>query len=198
MVFFEGIIAGLPLALLIGPVLFTLLQASLRHGWQGGMAAAVGISISDVVAVALLMGLAHNWLLREDVQWWLGIVAACLLAGLGLRYLLKPPQSMEMAKLTRKGLLAWAIQGFLVNFVNPFVFAVWLSYIAFAGNAYGEGGVLPFLAGAITSVFITDALKAIFSDKLLRLLKPAWLRRFYLGIGIMLIAAAVVVLVKIL
>ena len=198
MTFLEGIIAGLPLALLIGPVLFTLLQGSLRHGWRGGMAVAVGISISDVVAVALLLGVARKWLLREEVQWWLGIMSVCLLAGLGLRYLLKPPQSMEMAKITRKGLLAWAIQGYLVNFVNPFVFAIWLGYIAFAGNEYGEAGTIPFLTGVITSVFITDSLKAIFSDKLLRLLKPAWLRKFYFGIGLMLVGAAVVVLIKIL
>ena len=83
MIFFEGILAGLPLALLIGPVLFTLLQGSLRHGWRGGMAVAIGISISDVVAVGLLLGVARNWLLREDVQWWLGIMSAILLAGLG-------------------------------------------------------------------------------------------------------------------
>lgn len=194
MVFIQGILAGLPLALLIGPVLFTLLQGSLRHGWRGGMAVAVGITVSDIVAVMLLLWGAGSWLTRPDVQWWLAIMAAILLSGLGLRYLIKPPVVMEQPKVTRSGLLMWGIQGYLVNFVNPFVFGIWLGYLAFATKEFGEDGRAIFLTGVITSVFITDALKAIFADKLMSLLKPTWLRKFYLAIGVMLIIAAMAVI----
>ncbi|MFK7972306.1 MAG: LysE family translocator [Bacteroidia bacterium] len=194
MAFLQGVLLGLPLALLIGPVLFTLLQGSLRHGWRGGMAVAVGITVSDIVAVALLLWGAGDWLTSENVQWWLAVMAAVLLTGLGLRYLIKPPVTMEQPKVTKRGLLIWAVQGYLVNFVNPAVFAIWLGYLGYATGEYGEDGRAIFLIGVITSVFITDALKAIFADKLLGLLKPAWLRKFYLAIGILLIGAAIFVL----
>jgi len=43
-----GIILGLTLAVLIGPVFFALLQTSIHKGFGAGVLVAIGISASDI------------------------------------------------------------------------------------------------------------------------------------------------------
>lgn len=192
--FLHGFAVGLPLALLIGPVLFTLLQGSLRHGWRGGLAAAIGIIVSDIIMVEMLLWGLGDWLLKPHVQLWLGGMAIFLLLGLGIRYLLtKGPISLETQKVGAKQVGGWFMQGFLVNFVNPFVFAVWIGFLALATESHGEIGRRAFMWGILASIFITDSAKAFFAGRLLRLLTPTRLLWLYRGIGGFLIIAAGVV-----
>ena len=43
----KGIVSGIVLAFLIGPVFFTLLQTSIERGFSSGVFVAIGISLSD-------------------------------------------------------------------------------------------------------------------------------------------------------
>src|SRR5688572_5531288 len=43
----KGILSGIVLAFLIGPVFFTLLQTSIERGFSSGVFVAIGISLSD-------------------------------------------------------------------------------------------------------------------------------------------------------
>ena len=43
----KGVVSGIVLALLIGPVFFTLLQTSIERGFSSGVFVAFGISLSD-------------------------------------------------------------------------------------------------------------------------------------------------------
>ena len=53
--YLEGILLGGICAFFVGPVLFTLLDASLQGGFQAGARVALGIALSDVVAIALVI-----------------------------------------------------------------------------------------------------------------------------------------------
>src|SRR5690606_12348194 len=60
MTYLEGLLFGVVPVFFVGPVLFTLLRASLRDGTRAGMRVAVGIALSDVVCVAIcLLGLSR-------------------------------------------------------------------------------------------------------------------------------------------
>lgn len=182
----EGILYGLATTLLIGPVFFTLLKASLDHGVRGGVTVAIGIIASDLLIVLIcLSGLsqvAQQWLDGP----WMGLVAGVILLVLGLSYLFK--RSTDMAQQARMGgrnALGLFTSGFLVNFVNPFVFVIWIGFALHASEAYGTGiGTRLFLSGVLIGIFSTDLLKAMIAPRLRNILVPKGLRRVYIGIGV--------------
>jgi threonine/homoserine/homoserine lactone efflux protein len=45
----NGIVSGIVLAFLIGPVFFTIIQTSIERGFTSGVLVAVGVSFSDAV-----------------------------------------------------------------------------------------------------------------------------------------------------
>ena len=49
----NGIISGLVLALLVGPVFFTILQTSIERGFGSGALVAIGVSLSDAFYITL-------------------------------------------------------------------------------------------------------------------------------------------------
>jgi len=50
---FNGVIYGLVLAVLVGPVFFTLIQTSIERGFKSGVYVAIGISLSDALCEPL-------------------------------------------------------------------------------------------------------------------------------------------------
>ncbi|MBI3234780.1 MAG: hypothetical protein HYZ42_12215 [Bacteroidetes bacterium] len=80
------------------------------------------------------------------------------------------------------------MKGFLVNFVNPFVFVIWISVVALAKGRYpSETEVGIFLIAMLLGIFSTDMLKVFLAHKLRSLLKPVLLRKVFNIIGLVLI-----------
>ncbi len=185
MPFIEGLGCGLATALLIGPVFFTLLKASLEHGAKGGVAVALGIIVSDILIVMIL----HSGLARALSDLlngaWMAIAAGLILAGLGIRYIIAQNDGMNThARLDGKGALGLFTSGFLVNFINPFVFAVWLGLVIHASSAHPtvQGSTL-FLVGALLGIFFTDMGKAVLAPRLKSALSPSVLKKVHVIIG---------------
>ena len=52
-VILNGVLSGIVLAFLIGPVFFTILQTSIERGFGSGALVAVGVSLSDAFYISL-------------------------------------------------------------------------------------------------------------------------------------------------
>jgi threonine/homoserine/homoserine lactone efflux protein len=185
MAFLEGYALGLALVVLIGPVLFVLLGVTLENGRASGLAVAAGIFTSDILVV-LISALGFAGILVDPVLTpWIGVLGGGLLVSLGVRYLVTPPGAAGFpSSSTAQGLLGAFVKGFLVNFVNPFVFAVWLGIIAFAGARYGIGtGLALFLTGSVLAVLTLDTLKVLLASRIKRLLGPKNLMWAFWGSG---------------
>lgn len=189
MSFLEGFLVGLGMIIFIGPVFFTLLKSALSYGFWAGMMVALGIFISDVVCVALCSFGAIPFFNNPLNQHWLAIGGSIILFGLGLKYLLKPNVNVDTElKLKAGHYTAYFAKGFLVNFVNPFVFLVWISVIGLAQTKYeNQQDVWIFLGAALLAILITDSTKVIFADRIKALIQPKFLLRAYQVIGIILI-----------
>ncbi len=193
MSFFEGLGYGLAMVLFIGPVFFTLLRGALQHGASGGVMVALGIITSDlIIAVICISGLVHlieRWLTGP----WMALAGAVLLFALGLRYILRPKLDMDgPQRAKRRKAAGLFIRGFLVNFVNPFVFAIWIGLIVHATNTYGAGqGVWMFTTGVLLGIFLTDVGKALLAPRLHRVLSVNRLKKVYTVIGVFMILFAV-------
>lgn len=189
MAFLEGFGVGLAMVVFIGPVFFTLLKSALNYGFWAGMMVALGIFISDVVCVGLCAFGAIPFFKNPDNQFYLAVGGSVILFGLGLKYLLKPNVNVdEQVKLNAGHYTAYFTKGFLVNFVNPFVFLVWISVIGLAQGKYGAGEELwIFLSASLFGILTTDTLKVVFAEKIKPLIQPKILLRAYQVIGLLLI-----------
>ena len=52
-ILFNGLKLGIVLALLIGPVFFTIIQTSIERGFINGVLVSLGVSLSDTMYVAI-------------------------------------------------------------------------------------------------------------------------------------------------
>lgn len=197
MAFFEGLFWGLGLMFLVGPVFFTLLQATLHFGFKAGWAVAFGIVVSDIVCVILCRIGVEVFLKDSKNVLYLGAITFCLLLGMGLYYAFaKNIVKTTDVTLSATDYLGYFIKGFLVNFVNPFVFFVWTGICSYAVHHFEGSLSYWYLAGVLIAIFGTDTLKAAFANKLKSLLDVHKLGYIYKGVGILLIIFAFVVLYR--
>jgi len=184
----EGLLAGIGTIIFVGPV-FTLLQISLEQGKSSGLSVALGIIASDILIVALFYFGAIELFQKPHTQIWLAILGSIVLIILGAKYIIKPytPLALESTQSYRKLPSSFA-KGFLVNFVNPFVFFVWIALLTYAESKFDSRfEVNSYIISVLAGIFITDVSKVLLADRLQSQLKPVLLRKLFITIGSVLI-----------
>jgi len=165
----EGLLLGVPAIFFIGPVLLTLLQASVEHGFKSGFAVATGITASDVVCVALAYVGVARFFEAPGSKMWVGVLGGAILMGFGLGLLLRTPQLPDVAApLGKSHFFALFAKGFAVNFINPFVFAYWIGALGVMASKHSLTplNTLIYFGGAITVIYTTDVLKVLLAERL--------------------------------
>lgn len=185
----EGYLFGAAMIVFIGPVFFTLLQATLQHGKRQGFALAFGIFISDALILSFCLLGFKNFIERSWVQLLLSLVGCIILFAIGIKYIVNPSitkgiEIKEVGKKTR----SFFVKGFLVNTINPFVFGVWISAISYVETKFNtQMERYSFLTAALFGILSTDTLKVLLADKLQKVLTPIFLKKLFLLFGIILI-----------
>lgn len=160
--FLEGLAAGFMAVFFVGPVLFTLLNAALDEGFVAGVLVAAGVAVSDILAIALCASALGPVLAAPAGQWWLQVVGGLILAGFGSLMAVGAGRAAPTDAPARSVGRGHFLAGFLVNFVNPFVFTFWIGAIGGVGARHGltTGVLVPFFGGMVTTIFATDVAKA--------------------------------------
>jgi threonine/homoserine/homoserine lactone efflux protein len=202
MALLHGYIYGLTFLIILGPVFFTLLNSTLQYGFRSGFSVALGIFSSDLVCVGLLFGLGiTDFFLHPSHQFWIGLVGALVLLGLGGAYAVKKPRlaaSSSTMTTSGAGYSSFFLKGFVINFFNPFVFAVWMGFIALAAKFYPDPRMQSFfLGGMLLAILSTDTLKAALANYIKPLLKPQWLKWIFRITGVILAACGIYLLIRI-
>lgn len=200
--FIHGFLIGLSFIIFIGPVFFYLLKSTLEKGFWVGFSVALGIVIADLVCIGICSLGAIPFFKNTDNQFWLGILAGIILLGMGLKFIIRPVQKVKkndnmdlVKKISGLNYAAYFAQGFLINFVNPFVFVVWIGIIGYAETEYGYStAMFVFLSAALIGIFSTDLTKVYFAQKIKKFLTPLFLKRLYQLFGIVLIVFSLRVL----
>lgn len=199
----QGIYAGLLLALLVGPLLVALLQASLERGTRAAMMVALGIWMSDLLFIlAVYFGVSQ---LYKIVAWsgfefGLGLVGAVVLAIVGITTLVTPPPSLTADSSLLAGAkdhTALLLKGFLINTLNPFTVFFWVTIMTgvVLKNSYDATHAALYFSGILGTIIVTDSLKVFLAKKIRHKLTPNhlwWVRRVA-GIALLLFALALVV-----
>ena len=200
----DGIKFGLALSILVGPLLFALIQTSIEEGFRAGWMVGWGIWISDVLFVSVtyfsisLVAEITKW---DGLEFTLGIVGGIILIMFGLGSLLgKPPviESMKTKAIRQNSYFSLWLKGFLLNTINPFTFFFWIgvSGLVFTNDNPTHTEALYFYGGLIGTLMITDTTKVALAKLIRRWLKPhyiLWLRRI---VGIVFVVIGVVLLIR--
>lgn len=186
--FLQGYLLGLSMIVFIGPVFFLLISISLQLGSRAGLLVAFGIIISDIICVSLCY-FGVTVLLEPSSKLWISLLGGILLIILGFKYLLKPSiLTGEKKEKFSLHYISCFIKGFLVNFVNPFVFFVWIGVVSYAkDNIELNGNLEIYFSGVLSGILTTDLLKVFTSNQIKNLLKPNILKNLYRICGLVLI-----------
>lgn len=128
----KGFLMGLLLAISVGPVIFTIIKQSINNGKEGGLSFVVGVWFSDLLWV-LVSNLFSEVVTRLlDFKKPIGVGGSFFLIGMGIFYLFFKkvdihPQDISIPALKKSDHAKIALQGFLVNKLNPAVMAFWLT-----------------------------------------------------------------------
>jgi threonine/homoserine/homoserine lactone efflux protein len=185
--FAEGYLLGLGMIIFIGPVFFLLLSSTLKCGFMPGFMVALGIIISDIVCVLVCKYGLAPYLRYPESNFWIALAGGILLIGIGIKYMRADKmEHEEKIVLPKHYYIAFFIKGFLINFVNPFVFMVWLGLIKYAEQKT-EINTAVFLISVLLGIFTTDFLKVVLAKQIKRYIQPSILQWIYRIFGFILI-----------
>ena len=192
-VILNGVISGIVLAFLIGPVFFTILQTSIERGFGSGALVAVGVSLSDAFYITLTYMGVYQLFDNGDFREYLAYFGGVVLLTFGVYYLFVKSKRLYQFDPEKVGVNnPWRLvgKGFIINGLSPMVLIFWLGTVGVATTKLGYSTphkAIPFFASIVSTVFLTDILKAKLADKLRRILTPKFIRNLNIVLGFVLL-----------
>jgi threonine/homoserine/homoserine lactone efflux protein len=188
----NGILSGLFLALLIGPVFFTIIQTSIEKGFRSGVFVAIGVSLSDAFYITLSYLGIYQIFNNEDVLEYLAYCGGGVLLVFGFYYVFIKNRKMSRVgeEVRTTSPMRLAAKGFIINGLTPMVLLFWIGTVSFATTEFGystPGKAIPYFAAIVVTVFSTDLLKAKLADRLRAVLTQRFIRILNIVLGIVMI-----------
>lgn len=170
-----GVTFGLFLIISVGPTIFAILKYSIQYGYKAGLSYILGVSISDVMFVALTNLAASLLNVANAYMRVIGIGGSLLLIGMGLygffKKLTVTRPTSTIKPIGAGSLFKIASSGFLMNALNPGVILTWIGMTAFVS---GESSSYRITVFAITLCLVLggDLLKVFMAAKVRKILTP--------------------------
>lgn len=178
-----GIVCGIALSLFFsfGPAFFSQLRTSIQYGYRKSYPFAFGVSASDVLCVFLLLTVLQNVNLFELLHnVWVASIAGAVLLMMGVHYFRKEVTDLQgkesrikfKSKDGEPRRLTILMQGFVINFVNPFIWIYWISVIALASGELNlsTSERYIFFIGMLGTTLALDILKCKLASMLQRII----------------------------
>jgi threonine/homoserine/homoserine lactone efflux protein len=192
----KGIIAGITISLMIGPIFLALADITISKGWRSGMAYIAGILITDFIFIYLVETI-FNHLSFEDLKTPIALIGGAVLILFGVITFISKVNLKSPDVTSVKTLIGAFLKGFTLNLFNPFVAIWWITmYTTIAINYPSRVDKGLFYGGILAMVFLFDLVKMRFSYYLKQHLtteKLQWLKKI---VGVCLIGFGAFMLVS--
>lgn len=201
-IFGQGVLLGLVLAVMVGPLTVSLLHTSIEKGISAGFAVAGGIWISDILFMsAVYFGFQSVERLIEanHFEETVALAGSLVLCIIGIGILKKKNELAPRAvKLRTKDWLTAVSQGFMINTINPFTFIFWTTVMGTIVLKNGWKGIeaIIFFGGIMATIMTSDSIKVILSKPIHRWLTPRRWKMVKVISGVSFILFGVVLLVR--
>jgi threonine/homoserine/homoserine lactone efflux protein len=222
---FKGILLGLTLSFMVGPLLFAIVQAGIENGFRAGISVASGIWVSDILYIFLVyrsVEAVETITSQPNFKFWGGLAGGLVLMLFGtISLLLKKRLATQNAKPTaadrvldrldgveapgvehnwqRWGFFGYWLRGFLMNTINPFTVFFWLgiSSAVIIPHGWKAHEALWFFGGMVTTLIGTDVLKAYGAKRVRAFLTPGHIGWIQTGIGFALIIFGAALIIRV-
>lgn len=198
----EGLVLGLSLAILLGPIFFTLTQIAVDKGPRAGIVASSGVWVSDLI----IIWISYTFILRLDkiihgasFTFWMGLVGGLILISFGIGALLRKHVVDDIPqRLAVNDYLGFWTKGFLVNTINPFTFVFWFgvssNYVVIKKITALEAWV--FYGSIMAVIIATDSAKVLLARELRNRLEQRHFALFSKIAGVILITLGIILLIR--
>ena len=174
----NGILLGLALSILVGPLLFALVQVSIEQGIKAGIWVAFGIWLSDalfVVGIGISVSQINQIIESPLFTPIVGMLGGFVLIVIGIGMFVSKPSNIDTSHfelISSKWKLG--LNGFLINTINPFTVIFWTSVITsfLVEEALYSMNSLLFFGGILGVIVLTDSLKLVLAEQISKKLKP--------------------------
>jgi threonine/homoserine/homoserine lactone efflux protein len=189
----NGVISGIVLAFLIGPVFFTIIQTSIERGFRSGFFVAIGVSLSDAFYISISYLGIYQVFDRGNFKEYLAYLGGAVLLAMGFYYLIVKSRNLaafDPQKVDAKSPYKLVVKGFVINGITPMVLIFWLGTVGVATTKLGYDTpmeAIPFFTAIVCTVFTTDLIKAKLADQLRRVLTPKFIRTMNFVLGLILV-----------
>lgn len=193
----SGLQFGVVLAFLIGPVFFTILQASVEKGFWVGVLVALGVSLSDVLYVLVCYFGLSSFVTRPGVSMYMGVIGGAILVLFGAYHLFIKSRRRDFSNagaVRESRRLKYVAKGFLINSMSPMVPLFWIGAVSLATLDLGYHSGMEvgfFFAGVLGMALATDVGKAYLAGRLRDLITSRLLVLMNITVGIVLIVFGV-------
>ena len=175
----SSIIAGLGFGLFmsvsVGPTIFAIIKYSISFGWKAGMSFVLGVSLSDIIYVALAnlaSGFLADLLSHEKLIGYTGSALFILMGVYGYFKKIKVTRNVkDMATVTNKHHLKIFGSGFLLNTFNPGVIITWITAVAAIANM-NNSYRFAFFGSCLGLILTFDFSKVLLAQKIRTKLTP--------------------------
>lgn len=167
----KGLAMGLLLVISVGPVIFTIIKQSVNNGHAGGYSFVIGVWISDFLLVVLSNLFSELVTMLLDFKLQIGIAGSVFLMGMGVFYIFFKkvhihPEDISLPPLKSSDHAKIALQGFLLNSLNPAVIAFWLTAATAIAVSHTIRDRIIIFATALLLNMSADIVKVTLAGKL--------------------------------
>jgi threonine/homoserine/homoserine lactone efflux protein len=187
----KGLLFGLILSFMVGPVFFALIQTSIEYGFKAGLFMAIGVAMSDSLYIFIsysgLSQIADNM----QFKFYLGLLGALIMVGFGFSSIFRPVprKGLKRYEVDSNSYLRKTVKGFMLNSLNPFVLLFWIGVagLVTVEMHFNFDQASLFYIGVISVVLSMDITKSFLANRLRMFITPHFMKIMNRGVGIMLI-----------
>ncbi|MEZ5009425.1 MAG: LysE family transporter [Chitinophagales bacterium] len=161
----KGIVAGLAISIMVGPIFFGLIQISVERGIRAGIVFASGIWLSDIFYVYVVQ--KGFGFIGEDPKFILsfGIIGALILVAFGIGIYMSSVKKPLKEEIGVKNGAGYFIKGVFINLFNPAVLIIWVGIFSNI-STFKVREQWFFVVSMLSVVAITDILKIVFASQI--------------------------------
>ncbi len=201
----HGILIGLGLNVLLGPIFVLITQTAIDKGFKASIFLTSGIWLSDaIMAYVCLMFIQKITPYTSDpkFKFYLGMIGGGALILIGMKMVYKnhtnKTKTTEIKNVSGFYLLTYSFQGFLINSLNPFTVFFWIGVfttVIFNNNASNSETTF-FLFGLFGIIIGFDLLKILLAKRIRKYLNDERMYKLNLYSGVIFIVLGVVLMLR--
>lgn len=203
----KGILLGAVISISLGPAFFAIIQTGITKGFRYGAFMATGILLSDLILISISYLIGATLFEDPTNKIYMGIIGGIILIIFGSVTWAKKPDIIMQRKITQKHApytppspFGFALKGFFMNIMNPFLYIFWFGAISFVAKSAVDGKLLQssiaFFSGTLGTVFFFDLVKSYLGGKIKKFMKPRIELYINKGVGIVLVISGIVLIFR--